>query len=185
MDQGLRIEITHKRFSTSKKIINWRRMDTFFMTVTWAGSVLFLGPLTVLLSALLYLRRNTRGSLLILGSFSGAMLLSHIIKIVVARPRPAIDKMLVSMPDDFSFPSAHTSQICAFLLSCILVSSKTLPGKWKELVWAGATLVILLVAISRVYLGVHYISDVVAGALLAIGWVLILCKVLPDATHEL
>jgi undecaprenyl-diphosphatase len=160
-------------------------MDAFFMTLTWAGSALFLGPLTVFLSALLYHRRNTRGSLLILGSFSGTMLLSHIIKIVVARPRPAIDNMLVSMPDDFSFPSAHTSQICAFILSFMLVYKKTLPAKWKQLLWAGAILVIVLVAISRVYLGVHYISDVVAGALLAVGWVFTLYRALPEATHKL
>jgi len=154
-------------------------MDTFFMTITWAGSVLVLGPLTISLSALFYFRRNTRNSLLVLGSFSGVMILSHIIKIVVARPRPVFEEMLVPVPNDFSFPSAHTSQICAFMISCVLVFSETLSTPWKELFWVVSVLLMILVGISRVYLGVHYISDVVAGALLALCWVFILCKVLP------
>ena len=152
------------------------------MTITWAGSALLLGPLTLLLSALLYFRRDIYGSLLVLGSFSGTMILSHVIKIVIARPRPIREEMLVPMPDDFSFPSAHTSQICATMISCLLVFSNTLSKPWKELFWAVSIVIMVLVGISRVYLGVHYISDVIAGALLAIGWVLVLSKVLPKAT---
>ena len=146
------------------------------MIITWGGSALLLGPLSLIFSVILYFRRRIRDSLLMVGGFSGAMILSHLLKILVARPRPEMEKMLVTMPSDFSFPSAHTSQIFAFALSSVIVLHGDLSKTRRKTVRAILMSLAILVGISRVYLEVHYISDVIFGALLAIVWVVILHK---------
>jgi len=149
-------------------------MDLFFLTITWLGSLYLLAPLTLLLTAkLLSGQRHTDG-LLLMGGLAGISLIVHLLKLLVARPRPPVEELLVSMPSDFSFPSAHTAQVTAFALACGLIFAKGLPPKEALLLWSGLGTLALLVGISRVYLKVHYISDVLAGVALAALWIFFL-----------
>ena len=150
-------------------------MDLFFYYATWLGSVLVLLPAGAVLAALLWRMLDAADICLILGGLLGASLLAHLLKIVISRPRPvAAPDMLVAMPADFSFPSAHTAQATAFFVALALAATRDLPTKTALLVWLACGLVTATVGYSRIYLKVHYISDVIAGAVLGIVWVYLL-----------
>jgi len=149
-------------------------MDLFFLIVTWFGSIYLLLPIVMVLAAWLLLSHRASDTLLLLGSVGGSSLLVHGLKRIIARPRPPVQDLLVNMPSDFSFPSAHTAQITAFACVCALVFGRDLTLRHTVLIWLGVGTIVLLVGISRNYLRVHYISDVVAGALLGAGWVFFL-----------
>jgi len=145
--------------------------DGFFIVVTWAGSLFMLLPLTALMIGyLLYYKKNADISFLGLG-FGGAVLLTYLLKVLIKRPRPEMFEPLVAMPADFSFPSAHTAQITAFCLCLLLIVGKDRPLFYGLLCAVSITL-IGCVAYSRLYLQVHFASDVMAGLLLSSLWVL-------------
>lgn len=145
------------------------------MYVTWLGSILVLFPsalaiITVFRRVLLF-----SDNCLILGGVLGTSLIAHVLKILISRPRPiVVQDMIVNMPTDFSFPSAHTAQVTSFLISLALIATRDLPMKTSVVVWSICGLIILTVGFSRIYLKVHYMSDVIAGAVLGIFWVFFL-----------
>lgn len=110
---------------------------------------------------LLALRRQTGAFVLL--SVLGGWLLSTLLKIGIARPRPDIVPHLVDV-HDLSFPSGHamlsavTYLTLGLLLSCVQSSRAT-----RLYVIAVALMLTLLVGLSRVYLGVHYPTDVLGG----------------------
>ncbi len=148
-------------------------MLSFFKVYTWFGSILVLLPCAMVIGVALQRMQRIHDAILLLGGLGGASILAHLLKLVFARPRPQVDEMLVAMPNDFSFPSAHTTQAVAFALAFAMVMSKDLTGVEVYSVWTLLALVAGLVGYSRIYLQVHYISDVLAGAVLAIIWVLL------------
>lgn len=145
-------------------------LDIFFAAVTWAGSLFVLLPLTVLLTGYL-LAAGKQQAIYFLGlGFGGAVLLAYLLKAVIKRPRPDCFAPLITMPADFSFPSAHTAQITAFCLCLLLIVVKD-RLHWFGLLCMACVTLIGSVAFSRVYLQVHFASDVIAGILLPIIWV--------------
>lgn len=100
-------------------------------------------------------------------AFTAAWLLSDALKQVFARPRPPVAdpelEPLVALPGSFSFPSGHAATAFAAAAAVGFVAPRL---RWPLLALAA------LVALSRVYLGVHYPLDVLAGAALglALGW---------------
>jgi membrane-associated phospholipid phosphatase len=137
--------------------------------VTWAGSAFVLVPLAVIGGLALFRAGPRRETLAIALSLGGAMLLSDLVKLLVSRPRPPVEHL--QAVTGWSFPSAHATQASAFWLSLLLALRATRPPRIATRV-AGALAPVLIVAVaaSRVYLGVHYPSDVVAGMLLGAGW---------------
>ena len=146
-------------------------LDDFFTIVTWAGSLFLLLPLSALLTGYLFVAGRNEAIWLLGWSFGGAVLVVHLLKVLIKRPRPELLSQLAAMPADFSFPSAHTAQITAFCLCLMLIFGP------NRVPWGGWTLGFAMailtgcVAYSRLYLQVHYFTDVVAGILLSVIWV--------------
>ena len=152
-------------------------LDQLFPSVTWLGSLYVLAPLALVIAAVLtQLQKRWEAMLLVIG-LSGATLLVHLLKLVLARPRPAVAERLAALPSDSSFPSAHTMQATAFML-CILFIVYRIWPQWGALTALVAALLILLVGASRIYLQVHYPSDVLAGLMLGGAWILLVRKLL-------
>ena len=84
---------------------------------------------------------------------------------------------LVVLPTDSSFPSAHTTHVVAFILCVVLIIRRMLP-EWQFTAIAMALILVVAVATSRIYLQVHFSSDVLAGIVLGIVWVVLAQKFL-------
>ena len=99
----------------------------------------------------------------------GLLCTNVVLKHLVARPRPWLDVAglvpLIQEPDPNSFPSGHTCAACAAASAWW----RTLPRRWMR--WTGLVLAVCM-GLSRLYVGVHYPSDVIAGALVGLfcGW---------------
>jgi undecaprenyl-diphosphatase len=94
-----------------------------------------------------------------------AFLLCSLVKLVVHRPRPT--EAMIVVPTTFSFPSGHAAASTALFLTLALLAAQGERRTGPRRVIIGAGLgIALMVAWSRVYLGVHYFSDVVGGMLL-------------------
>ena len=145
-------------------------LTTIAGIVTDAGSFALLAPLSI---AFLLLRRWKRPSddIALLVTAAGSAVLPSVVKLIVARPRPTLEHL--SHLTTLSFPSEHTTQAAAVYLTIAIMLSKGLNRGWRELVIVVAVLIALAVAWSRVYLGVHYPTDVIAGLLLGWSWALL------------
>jgi len=138
--------------------------------VTEAGSFVLLAPLSI---AFLLLRRWKRPAddIALVVIASGSALLPFVVKLIVARPRPTIEHL--SHLSSLSFPSEHTTQAAAIYLTIAIMLSQSLTRGWREAAIALGVVIALAVAWSRVYLGVHYPTDVTAGLMLGWSWALL------------
>lgn len=151
----------------------WRTpfMTGFMRTVTWMGSWYFLVPAYMLLIFWFHLyRKRTRVSMEILSIAITSTVVMFTIKEIFKRQRP-LEPLLHAVPG-FSFPSGHSFSSFTFfgLLIYIIADAKELSTPVK---WLGSLVCLLLasiIAISRVYLKVHYPSDVIAGFFLCVIW---------------
>jgi undecaprenyl-diphosphatase len=134
----------------------------FFSLVTATGSLEFLFTLATLTTLVLLLAKRWFDSLLVAVAPTIASLLVLGIKILVGRERPLQG---VAQYSDSSFPSGHTVGVAAFATAVALVSIHTWP-KSRVVVSSVATAWIILVALSRLVLGVHWPTDVLAAACL-------------------
>jgi membrane-associated phospholipid phosphatase len=150
-------------------------MTAVMRSLTWAGSSTVLILLILAVGgAPLVRRRDVRPLLWLAAGLVGANLLFRIAKVLVAQPRPPAALHLVSA-SGYGFPSGHaTSAIaCWGMLAVVLCSGRS---RRDALIGATfATLVVLLVGASRIYLGVHWWTDVAAGLALGGSWLCILC----------
>lgn len=142
-------------------------MDGFWRTLTHLGDG---GMIWIVIAVLMLISVKTRkaGAAALTGLTAGALVTNLIVKNAVARIRP-YDRMtelflMIEKQHDFSFPSGHT---CASFAAAYAMY-RALPGK------KGVPFLILavLVSFSRLYVGVHYPSDVIAGAVVGLlaGW---------------
>lgn len=137
--------------------------------ITWAGSAFLLVPLALIACLAFAQAGLRREALAVVFSLGGAMLISGGVKLLVSRPRPPVEHLQAVTGS--SFPSGHTTQASAFWFSLVFaMPAAGASPKLTRLAAGLALLVVLAVAASRVYLGVHYPSDVIAGMLLGTGW---------------
>jgi undecaprenyl-diphosphatase len=149
-------------------ITAWVRADItpgltrWMILITDLGSAGFIAGLTTLIALYLFTRRNWWDALGVAAVSLGGRLLYVSLKLVFMRPRPDLPQL--DPATGYSFPSGHATVAAALFFTLALVyCHHTGSRTGKTLALAGAALLVLLVGVSRVYLGVHYPSDVVAG----------------------
>lgn len=138
-------------------------LTAFFRALTNFGSAVVLAPLGAVLIIWLYARKRRAESVAVLLTLGGGELLNEALKAVFARERPTVFH-LIEVPDSFSFPSGHAMIAPAFYLMLAYLASREYAGKtWVPILQPLTCLFVVLLAASRVYLGVHFPSDVLTG----------------------
>jgi len=140
-------------------------LDKFWVAITHLGDG---GILFILLAVFLMVFKSTRkvGFMCLLSILIGALLTNGLLKNLVQRSRPFTQtdiSLLIKAPNDFSFPSGHTTASFAFAFVMMKTNFKRMgvPIAYLSLFLAS------LIAFSRLYLYVHYPSDILAGLVIA------------------
>jgi undecaprenyl-diphosphatase len=139
------------------------------------GAAGLLVPLTILTGLAWRLRRHRWRPLIVLvAAVGGAELLAGLVKQLVQRPRPPLAEAATHAAG-FAFPSAHATAATAVFgaLAALVVTPS---DSWTRVVvaWTTASLVVVVVGFSQVYLGANWLSDVVGGVALGGMWLLVL-----------
>lgn len=170
---GLAEDIAEKQvFAWDTDILRWAAdhrtstLDQLMRVVTDLGATVTLTAAALALTGFLLWRRLHREALFVILSVGGAAVLNALLKQLFQRPRPDVVTPVVTA-HGFAFPSGHTMSSMAF--ACVVALL------WRRARWRyrwPVTVVALafafLVGASRVYLGVHYPSDVLAGWLVSL-----------------
>jgi undecaprenyl-diphosphatase len=139
--------------------------------VTWLGSLAIIAPLLLVTVVMLILRQRDRiQAILMVTAVAGAVGLYDLVKLLVERPRPPTS-LWIGHYSGTAFPSGHATQAVAFYGMLAIVLSVGGSFRTRALVWIAAALVSLLVGASRIYLGAHWLADVLAGYALGAAWV--------------
>lgn len=151
-----------------------RALTFLLLAVTHLHSPAALGAWTALFAALLARLRERYWILTLLAAVAGGMLLNQLLKSAYERLRPHFDQPLLEL-SSFSFPSGHTAGAVLFygVLAAFLVS-RSYDWRRRAAAVGGAMALVALVAFSRLYLGAHYLSDVLAATCSSTVW-LVLC----------
>lgn len=142
-------------------------LNDFTRIVTQFGGPWFVPVITVLVALGAWVRRYRGHALLLLAGVGGASLLSIALKLFFARARPDIWPSLVT-ETSFSFPSGHAIASSALAASIVAALWFT---QWRILAVVTGAMYVLFIGFTRLYLGVHYPTDVIAGWMVGVGWV--------------
>ena len=99
----------------------------------------------------------------------GAQLLNNVLKDAFQRTRPTPVTGFIDA-QQFSFPSGHAMVAAAFYLYVAYLTWRLVRGRWRGVLVASLILLVLLIGLSRLYLQVHYLSDVIAGFVAGVLW---------------
>ncbi|WDZ95802.1 phosphatase PAP2 family protein [Herbaspirillum sp. WKF16] len=156
-------------------------LDQVMVAITHMGSALVLAPLEIVFLCWLLGRRRTAIAIFLAAAVGGGAALNSVFKGVFLRSRPELWGTLVS-EHSYSFPSGHAMHTMALFVALAFAFRNEARGRWHFPFGLGLVFV-FLVGFSRVYLGVHYPSDVLAGWMAAIAWVA-LCSLLLREEHQ-
>ena len=132
------------------------------------GSALFLLPVTILLCLIL---KNRKIRFSILFNLIFITIINQVLKFIVQRPRPTDFKLIDE--SGYSFPSGHAMISVAFYGYLIFLIYKYIKNKIiKFLLISLLVILIIIIGVSRIYLGVHYTSDVLAGFLISLSYLI-------------
>src|ERR1700687_5417923 len=142
--------------------------------LTALGSITLVTLISLIVLCLLLSLKDSMAAWQLVLNSVGAGIWIEITKNFIERTRPDDITHLVQV-SGFSYPSGHSLASASLYLTIAILAARHLPTtQGRVLLFGLAIAVILLVAMSRVYLGVHYASDVASGASLGIAWALLL-----------
>ena len=140
--------------------------------ITALGSFSVLGLIVLAVCSYLALARMRAAAMLVLVSVVGGAILSTLLKMGYNRPRP--DLVAISQQFTASFPSGHAMLSAVTFLTLGALLARLAPSRPLQLFSISAAILLtVLVGVSRIYMGVHYPSDVLAGWCLGAAWALL------------
>lgn len=155
------------------QVLNWVEMirtsqlDLFAIGTTDLGYVWWVSGFTLAIASLCIRYQRYRSAIIVLVGVGGAALLNLLIKVIFQRDRPSVIERLI-VENSFSFPSGHAMASAALGLVVMYVMWST---RFRWIAIAISSVYIIYIGFSRVYLGVHFVTDVIAGWTLSIAWV--------------
>lgn len=140
--------------------------------LTALGSVAVLTLVSVMAVALLLFRQRYRMAAMMAAATGGGAIASMVLKSLFARPRPDIVPHLVEV-NTLSFPSGHATNSAIVYLSIALVLARNFEDRaTRVFILVSAVALVVAIGVTRVFLGVHYPSDVAAGWMAGAAWAL-------------
>jgi membrane-associated phospholipid phosphatase len=149
--------VTHSAFVTAMR------------TLSTIGSYRVWTPVLSVLAVWLCWRRQPRLALFVAVTAIGSSLINNLVKSLVDRARPILAQP-VSVAHGFSFPSSHAQAAVVGYGILLVIFLPMLRGAVRVVAVCGAVLMIAAIGFSRIALGVHYLSDVLAGYVLGAAW---------------
>jgi undecaprenyl-diphosphatase len=141
--------------------------------LSFIGSSLCLTILTAAVIVIFALRKWGREARLFALTMIGASVLNITLKLAFKRARP-VPFFDLTAPASYSFPSGHSLASCCFFAGlAAILSGRVKSKRARILIWIAATVMFLLIGLSRIYLGVHYTTDVIAGFTAALIWIVV------------
>lgn len=170
-------DVFHKEIMNGD-VIGYKFISTYlisdFLTpivkfITNFGGAIYLIGITIILCIVI---KNKKIGIAIISNLAIVTIFNQLLKRILQRPRP--EEFRIINESGYSFPSGHSMISMAFygfLIYLIYKNVKNKYIKWSLIIVLG--ILIISIGISRIYLGVHYTSDVVAGFLMAISYLII------------
>ncbi len=159
-----------------ESVIRWlwarhtRSLDAVMVEITALGTGTVVLMIVAVAGLFLVLTQHKYSAILLLASTFGGLVLNGVLKLGFNRPRPSIFVPSVNTVSS-SFPSGHAMNATIVYVTVGYLAARLHKRKWARwLVMAAAFAVIALIAFSRLYLGVHYPSDVLAGFVIGLAW---------------
>lgn len=166
----------------SKYIQGFRNpyLTSYFICMSYIGSKKVYFPLLIIGVMYMFIRKKFMSALLLVVNFYGSRYINSMLKLWYKRARPDISPLITVT--GYSFPSGHAMNAVAFLgfIAYITITEHRISLHKKVLIIVTACFVIFSISLSRIYLGVHYPSDIVAGWAAGGSW-LVLCIIFHKA----
>lgn len=182
-------DIVENETANDQRLADWlhgRATDPLtdvFHGITFLGNFVTLLAVTILAVAFLWRKGRRTDATFVALAFVGAQVLSSGMKLGFRRDRPFFSDPLAT-EHTYSFPSGHSLVSLAVYgaLALLLARELTSNGR-RALLFAGVAALVLAIGFSRIYLGVHFLSDVLAGFAAGIAWLSLLYVALEVRTR--
>src|SRR5215213_1872810 len=149
-------------------------LTTIMRGLSFLGSTLALTIASIAVIVRLMMRKLGLEAKLFALTMLGGALLNMTLKLAFKRARP-VPFFNLSIPETYSFPSGHSlMSACFFGAFAALLTPRIKSKRVRTAIWVVCTATFLLIGLSRVYLGVHHTTDVIAGFTAALIWILII-----------
>ncbi len=146
------------------------QLTKFMLDMTFLGSIGFLTALFVIIVAIWLLKGMKRPAAWMAIAVAGSVILDVSLKLSFHRPRPI--PFVGVVPQSYSFPSGHAlSSFCFYGVLAGLLCARVHSPAIRVFIWTVTAALVLAIGLSRIYLGVHYPTDVIAGYIAAAAWV--------------
>ena len=146
-------------------------LDAAMNGITDLGTIFVILPALIVLCAWLLRTGRVRSAVFLVVALIGSFVLQWTMKPFFARPRPELSWS--QLPPDYSFPSGHTLNAVVFYCGVALVIWSLFGRRAGLAALVTAAVIALAVGVSRIYLGVHFLTDVAGGILAGITWLLV------------
>lgn len=155
-------------------------LTSILKVVTWLGSAVVVIPVALIVAVFYAWRRHQWGPLVLLtAAIAGAAASYTLIKAAVGRPRPP-PAIWIGHFSGAAFPSGHATQSVACYATLAVILGAGRSARAKAALWSAAVLIALVVGASRIYLGAHWLTDVLGGY--ALGFLLVAVVVIVTLT---
>jgi membrane-associated phospholipid phosphatase len=144
-------------------------LDILMVSITRLGDPKTVVPLTLVITGLLWWQRQRIEAQIFALNAAGGAVLSYVLKLAFNKSRPQLWESPI-IETTFSYPSGHAlgSMVLYGFLSYVLA---TIYPRYAKLLYGVATLLIVLIGLSRLYLGVHWPTDILAGYAIGFLWI--------------
>jgi undecaprenyl-diphosphatase len=149
--------------------------------ITTLGNIEYILPITLLLIIYLLYKKRRLYALIVVFGVGGAAVANIVLKFLFHRDRPAFWHSLIT-ETSYSFPSGHAMLSSALIFCIIAILWKT---RWRIVSIILGAIIILLIGYSRLYMGVHYPTDIIAGWSVSAIWIAVVLLVINTASSEL